>query len=66
MNYHDHARASGQAPPEWGVCAHCKKRTEVDHVSMRGRVLQLCANCQRKLEKKLAEDDDLDPSKLPF
>jgi hypothetical protein len=66
MNYHDHARASGQVPPEWGLCARCKERKEVDVVSMKGRVLELCADCQDELLEEQKNNDEFDPGKLPF
>lgn len=66
MNYHDHARASGQIPPEYGKCAKCKKRKEVDTVSVRGHVMLLCAECQKELGMGKNEEETFDPDKLPF
>lgn len=58
MNHRDYACASGQLPPEVGLCSVCKLRTEVDEISINGRIIQMCKKCQRDLENK-PEDEDL-------
>lgn len=65
MNRIDHALASGQMPPEHDMCAKCKKRTDVDLLSAKGRVFKLCAKCQVALfgEKGNREPP---PKELPF
>jgi len=62
-NHIDYARASGEVPPEWGKCSKCKQRTEIDLVSIGGRMFQLCRKCQKLSNEEIRTDP---PKELPF
>ena len=59
MNYVDYARASGMMPPEFGKCARCGQRTEVEPVHLKKRSVMVCRKCKQELEGMDEESHDL-------